>query len=128
MSFAKFVESQLPDLRRYAFAVLNDAAQADYCVELVLIDLLEERSLAGAASQPMRRLDLFARLQSYLQKSSAAKEPSLSRQLFLLLEMEQFSIDKVSLILGEPLEDMWRLVNSKEYAIARATYAKRGFG
>ena len=128
MSFANFIETQLPSMRRYAFAVLNDISQADACVEQVLKDLLEEWSLMGGASDPVRRVDLFVRLQSCLQNSSTVAAPDRSRLVLLLLEMEQFSIDKVSLILGVPIEELWSLVNSAAYADERASCAKRLIG
>ena len=124
MSFATFVDTQLPSMRRYAFGVLNDISQADACVEQVLKDLLEEWSLMGGASDPMRRVDLFVRLQRCLQNSPAAVASDLSRLVLLLLEMEQFSIDKVSLILGVPIEELWSLVNSEAYAAERASCTK----
>ncbi|MEM7327557.1 MAG: hypothetical protein AAF437_02385 [Pseudomonadota bacterium] len=119
MSFANFVETQLPCMRRYAFAVLDDISRADACVEQVLLNLLEERSVSGAALQPMRRVDLFVRLQHVLQTSAMVRRQDRSRHVLLLLEMEQLSINKVSLILDIPLEDLWRLVNSEEYAALR---------
>lgn len=128
MSFAKFVETQLPCMRRYAFAVLDDISRADACVELVLKDLLEEWSLLGSASHPVRRVDLFVRLQGCLQNSSGTATPDRSRLVLLLLEMEQFSIDKVSLILGVPIEELWSLVNSEEYSTKRASCVKRLIG
>ena len=128
MSLATFIETQLPCMRRYAFAVLNDISQADACVEQVLKDLLEEWSLMGGASHPVRRVDLFVRLQRCLQNSSAVAAPDRSRLVLLLLEMEQFSIDKVSLILGVPIEELWSLVNSDAYADQRASCAKRLIG
>ena len=128
MSFANFIETQLPCMRRYAFAVLNDISQADACVEQVLKNLLEEWSLMGGASDPVRRVDLFVRLQRCLQNSSAVAALDRSRLVLLLLEMEQFSIDKVSLILGVPIEELWSLVNSAAYAHERATCAKRLIG
>lgn len=128
MSFANFIETQLPCMRRYAFAVLNDISQADACVEQVLKDLLGEWSLMGGASDPLRRVDLFVRLQRCLQNSSAVAAPDRSRLVPLLLEMEQFSIDKVSLILGVPIEELWSLVNSDAYADERTSCAKRLIG
>ncbi len=128
MSFAKFVETQLPCMRRYAFAVLDDISRADACVEQVLRDLLEEWSRLGGASNPMRRVDLFVRLQRCLQNSSAAAASDRSRLVLLLVEMEQFSIDKVSLILGVPIEKLWSLVNSEAYPAERASCAKRLIG
>lgn len=125
MSFANLVDAQLPRMRRYAFAVLNDISQADACVEQVLTDLLEERSLSGVSTQPMRRVDLFVRLQKSLQNSSAGTSRDQLRQVLLLLKMERFSIDKASLILGEPLEELWRLVNSEAYSAERESYSKR---
>jgi DNA-directed RNA polymerase specialized sigma24 family protein len=128
MSFAKFVETQLPCMRRYAFAVLDDISRADACVEQVLKDLLEEWSRLGGASHAIRRVDLFVRLQGCLQNSSAAAASDRSRLVLLLLEMEQFSIDKVSLILGVPIEELWSLVNSEEYAAERASCTNRLIG
>ena len=78
----------------------------------------------GGASDPMRRVDLFVRLQRCLQNSPAAAASDLSRLVLLLLEMEQFSIDKVSLILGVPIEELWSLVNSEAYAAERASCTK----
>ncbi|MEM9573339.1 MAG: hypothetical protein AAF996_17875 [Pseudomonadota bacterium] len=128
MSFANFIESQLPCMRRYAFAVLDDISRADACVEQALKDLLEEWSLLGGGSHPVRRVDLFIRLQHYLQNSSTTATPNRSQLVLLLLEMEQFSIDKVSLILGVPIEELWSLVNSEKYAASRASCAKRLIG
>ena len=125
MSFANFIETQLPFMRRYAFAVLNDISQADACVEQVLKDLLEERSRSGGVSHPMRRVDLFVRLQRRLKNSSAAATTDQLWLVLLLLEMEQFSIDKVSLILDVPIEELWSLVNSEEYSAECASCAKR---
>ena len=124
MSFANFIETQLPFMRRYAFAVLNDISQADACVEQVLKDLLEERSRSGGVSHPMRRVDLFVRLQRRLKNSSAAATTDQLWLVLLLLEMEQFSIDKVSLILGVPIEELWSLVNSEAYANECASCTK----
>ena len=128
MSFANFIETQLPCMRRYAFAVLNDISQADACVEQVLKDLLEEWSLMGGASDPVRRVDLFVRLQRCLQNSAATTPSDRLRLVLLLLEVEQFSIDKVSLILDVPIEELWSLVNSEAYADERAYCAKRLIG
>lgn len=125
MSFANFVDTQLPCMRRYALAVLNDISQADACLEQVLIDLLEERSLSDVSTQPMRKVDLFVRLQKKLQHSSTNATPNRSRLVLLLLEMEQFSIDKVSLILDVPIEELWSLVNSEEYSAECASCTKR---
>ena len=125
MSFAKFVETQLPCMRRYAFPVLDDISRADACVEQVLKDLLEEWSRLGGASHAIRRVDLFVRLQGCLQNSLADAAPDRVQLVLLLLEMEQFSIDKVSLILGVPIEELWSLANSEEYAAIGASAAEK---
>lgn len=115
-------------MRRYAFAVLDDVSRADACVEQVLKDLLEEWSRSGGASHPVRRVDLFVRLQRCLQNSTGTTPSDRLRLVLLLLEVEQFSIDKVSLILGVPIEELWSLVNSDAYADERAVCAERLIG
>ena len=77
---------------------------------------------------PMRKVDLFVRLQKSLQNSSTGTSRDQLKQVLLLLEMERFSIDKASLILDEPLENLWRLVNSETYSTERDSYAKRLIG
>ena len=118
MSFATFVEKQLPCMRRYAFAMIGDLASADECLAQVLKGLIAARNDKHPVDQ-YRKVDLFV----LLQRSIVQQEPKFAhvimRPLVLLLEVEQFSIDKVSLILSIPIDELWRLANSDDYVSTR---------
>ena len=124
MSFATFVEQQLPCMRRYAFAMIGNLENADECVAQVLEGLLEARDDETPIDQ-FRKVDLFVLLQRSIVQHNPKSAKDVMRQLLLLLELEQFSIDKVSMILGIPLDELWHMANSEGYASKWRSMLKR---
>jgi len=124
MSFAEFVQDQLPAMRRYAFATLESLDRADECLAHVIRGLLEETIDAGYSSPPLSRADLFARLHRTMCAVMPERASDRNLQVILLLEMEGFSVDKVGHIIGAPLADLWRLVNSPEYVSRCSAWLK----
>ena len=124
MSFATFIEQQLPCMRRYAFAMVGNLESADKCLAQVLEGLLEARNDETPIDH-FRKVDLFA----LLQRSIVQQEPKFAndvmRSLILLLEVERFTIDKVSTILSSPIEELWRLANSEDYVCKIDSMLKR---
>lgn len=114
MSFATFVEKQLPCMRRYAFAMIGNLESADECVAKVLEGLLEARD-DETPIDLFRKVDLFALLQRSIVQQEPKFAHDIMRSLVLLLEVERFSIDMVSLILSSPIDELWRLANSEGY-------------
>lgn len=115
MSFATFIEKQLPCMRRYAFAMIGNLESADECLAQVLEGLLEACDEETRIDH-FRKVDLFVLLQRSIVQQEPKSSEDIMRQLVLLLEVEQFSIDKVSTILGIPLYELWHLANSEGYA------------
>ena len=120
MLFSDFVEQQVPCMRRYAFGMIEDLARADEC----LVQVLEGLVSAYQGGQPIDHLskaDLFARLQKVIDESETASVRDIKRKLILLLEMEQFSIDNVCVILNVPLKELLRLAEREGYVINART-------
>ncbi len=124
MSFAEFVQDQLPAMRRYAFATLGSLDRADECLAHVIRGLLEETTHASCSRPPLSRADLFARLHGTMSAVMPERNSDRNLQVFLLLEMEGFSVDKVGHIIGAPLADLWCLVNSPEYVSRCSAWLK----
>ena len=72
-----------------------------------------------------RKVDLFVLLQRSIVQHNPKSAKDVMRQLLLLLELEQFSIDKVSMILGIPLDELWHMANSEGYASKWRSMLKR---
>lgn len=124
MSFANFVENQLPCMRRYAFAMIGNLDRADDCLAQVLEGLLDARNEEPPIDH-FRKVDLFVMLQRSIVQHDPKSAKDVMRQLVLLLELEQFSIDKVSMILGIPLDELWHMANSEDYASKWRSMLKR---
>ena len=124
MSFATFIEQQLPCMRRYAFAMVGNLESADQCLAQVVERLLEARDEETPIDH-FRKVDLFILLQRSIVQHDPKSAKDVMRQLVLLLELEQFSIDKVSMILGIPLDELWHLANSEGYASKWRSMLKR---
>ena len=124
MSFATFIEQQLPCMRRYAFAMVGNLESADKCLAQVLEGLLEARDEETPIDH-FRKVDLFVLLQRSIVQHDSKSAKDVMRQLVLLLELEQFSIDKVSMILGIPLAELWHMANSEGYASKWRSMLKR---
>ena len=124
MSFATFIEQQLPCMRRYAFAMVGNLESADKCLAQVLEGLLEARDEETPIDH-FRKVDLFVLLQRSIVQHDSKSAKDVMRQLVLLLELEQFSIDKVSMILGIPLDELWHMANSEGYASKCDSMLKR---